>query len=220
MIMDAALREFCARGYAATTLEDVAAATPVARQTLYNHFGEKEKLFLATVDQELTATLDALRRAVEVAAQDVAQVRTPEDALGHLTDLGRRVLNTFTDPRTAALRLLVQSEAPRHPALLELWRARSATPVWAGLVGQLAHMAHNGALEITFPVRAAGQYVTLVTGVVGQMTEYGTLTPADQPPQAARDAALAANVELFVRAHHPSSRRLEPTERSQRGNVR
>src|ERR1700688_4684029 len=44
-IIEAALDEFIARGYAATRLDDVASRAGVAKGTIYLHFADKETLF-------------------------------------------------------------------------------------------------------------------------------------------------------------------------------
>src|SRR5882724_10017346 len=44
-IIDAALDEFVARGFAATRLDDVAKRAGVAKGTIYLHFKDKEALF-------------------------------------------------------------------------------------------------------------------------------------------------------------------------------
>lgn len=205
-IMRAAFEVFARQGYAATSLDDIATATPASRQTVYNHFGDKEKLFLAVVDEQIAANLQALREATLAFPERVDGV---DEAERYLVDLARRINQVYASPSTASLRLLVQTEAPRHPALLELWRSRIATPVWPTLIGSLARLAHAGALAIDDPARAAGQFVTLVTGASWQMTELGTF--AISPPAAAGsddvDLALRANVALFVRAYSQDAAR-------------
>ncbi|WP_018637676.1 TetR/AcrR family transcriptional regulator [Parafrankia elaeagni] len=195
--MSAALDLFVRQGYAATTLEDVAAATPVSRQTVYNHFGDKETLFLSAIDEHLTATLGTLREAT---AHFPSRLPDPEV---YLNELARRIMTTFLHPRTAALRLLLQTEGPRHPQLMQLWRERVATPVWSELTGQLARLAHGGALTIDDPARAAGHFIALVNGTVWEMTELGTFAvhtpPAIEDP--ALDTALRSAVGLFVRGY-------------------
>ena len=131
---------------------------PPRRQTVYNHFGDKERLFLAVVDDEITGTLAELR-----AAPRPSRTTPRLDPEQELADLARRVVRTFLSPRTARLRVLVQSEAPRNPQLLELWQERAVTPlVWSVLIGHLARLAHAGSLALEDPVRAAGQFVALV----------------------------------------------------------
>lgn len=199
--MRAALDLFARQGFAATTLEDIATATPVSRQTVYNHFGDKETLFLAVIDEHVTATLDDLRRAT-------ALFSSPQpDVEAHLNELASQLMTVFLDPRAAALRVLVQAEAPRHPRLLHLWRQRAATPVWSELIGLMAQLAHSRALQVDDPAHAAGHFLALVTGTAWQMTELGTFavreTPTPDSPEL--QAALRSAVRLFVRGYTPST---------------
>lgn len=195
--MAVALDVFARQGYAATSLDDIARATEVSRQTIYNNFGDKERLFLAVVDAGLKTTLESLRGAAEGFPDN------PADVEEYLIALARRMVQTFLSPRTAAVRLLVQSEAPRHPQLLELWRERAAVPVWSTLIGNLARFAHARVLHIDDPVRAAGQFVTLVTGTAWHMTELGTFALSDTltSDPGRLDEAVVANVRLFIRGY-------------------
>lgn len=182
-IKEAALAVFVRHGYAATSLDDIATESGVSRQTVYNHFGDKEALFLTVVDEAFRATLAQLRAASEAFDEATGLV-------DHLVDLGNRIVAILNSRATIDLRLLIESEAPRHPALLALWQQRADTPVWSALAGHLARLAHRGLICIDDPVRAAGQFVTLVTGT-------GFPWAADPSPL---DGRVRANVELFVRA--------------------
>jgi TetR/AcrR family transcriptional repressor of nem operon len=44
--LDRATRAFWAKGYASTSTEDLLAAMNIGRQSLYNAFGDKRKLYL------------------------------------------------------------------------------------------------------------------------------------------------------------------------------
>jgi TetR/AcrR family transcriptional repressor of nem operon len=48
-VLDAALQTFRRKGYEATTLPDLLEATGLARQSLYNAFGDKRELFLTSL---------------------------------------------------------------------------------------------------------------------------------------------------------------------------
>src|SRR5690349_51695 len=78
-ILDAAFTVFAREGYAQASLEQIASEAGVARATVYNHFGDKERLLheaiaadadramaknLAAVEQ-LTADRDDLRATLE-----------------------------------------------------------------------------------------------------------------------------------------------------------
>jgi AcrR family transcriptional regulator len=65
-IVNAATRIFGARGFAATTMDDIAAAARVAKGAVYHHFPTKEALFEAVFEQvslELVSDLDRISRA-------------------------------------------------------------------------------------------------------------------------------------------------------------
>jgi len=49
-LLDEATRLFAGRGYAATSLEDVASASQVTRGAVYHHFASKQALFEAVLD--------------------------------------------------------------------------------------------------------------------------------------------------------------------------
>src|SRR5438477_2113892 len=78
-ILDAALDEFSARGFAAARLDDVANRAGVAKGTIYLHFKDKESLFQDLVRSKMTpvvGTLEAtfatnlpLRRVVDQAME-------------------------------------------------------------------------------------------------------------------------------------------------------
>ena len=58
-IVAAALASFAERGYAATKLEDVAAAAGISKGTIYLYFPTKEDLFRAVVRQAVLPNLEA-----------------------------------------------------------------------------------------------------------------------------------------------------------------
>ena len=65
-VLDRAMETFWRRGYEATSIDDLVAATGVKRGSLYNAFGDKEGLFLAAFERYrqrvLTPIADALDR--------------------------------------------------------------------------------------------------------------------------------------------------------------
>ena len=57
-VVDAAASVFCREGYAGANIDLIAAEAGVSRQTIYNHHGDKEKLFVAVV-RDLTERSNA-----------------------------------------------------------------------------------------------------------------------------------------------------------------
>src|ERR1700689_697527 len=63
-ILDAALDEFSARGFAAARLDDVAKRAGVAKGTIYLHFADKESLFQELVRFQLYPVLGTFEAAL------------------------------------------------------------------------------------------------------------------------------------------------------------
>ncbi len=66
-VVAAARDEFWTRGYTATSVDDLSAATGLGKGSLYGAFGDKHGLFLLALDDYITAALDDVR----------AQLRNP-----------------------------------------------------------------------------------------------------------------------------------------------
>ena len=61
--LDRAMQVFWAKGFAATSTEDLVAAMGIGRQSLYNAFGDKQALFARALERYLDCTTrDRLRR--------------------------------------------------------------------------------------------------------------------------------------------------------------
>jgi TetR/AcrR family transcriptional regulator, transcriptional repressor for nem operon len=64
-VLQAARDEFWSCGYAATSIDDVAAATGLGKGSLYGAFGDKHALFLRVFDDYCTDAVNAVRGALD-----------------------------------------------------------------------------------------------------------------------------------------------------------
>jgi TetR/AcrR family transcriptional regulator, transcriptional repressor for nem operon len=60
-VVAAARDEFWTRGYAATSVDDLTAATGLGRGSLYGAFGDKHGLYLRALDDYIASSLDEVR---------------------------------------------------------------------------------------------------------------------------------------------------------------
>lgn len=60
-LLDSARREFAKSGYNGTSAERVATQAGCTKGALYNHFGSKPGLFLALMEEQLSARIDQAR---------------------------------------------------------------------------------------------------------------------------------------------------------------
>src|SRR3954452_9695815 len=82
---------FAERGYAAVTMDEIAAAVGVTKPLLYNYFGNKEQLYIACMER-------AGDTLIQTIADSVGQSANPGDALG----AGVRFVFNFLDTDRAA----------------------------------------------------------------------------------------------------------------------
>jgi TetR/AcrR family transcriptional repressor of nem operon len=63
-MLEVALKTFWQNGFAATSMIDVAEATGIQRGSLYNAYGDKERLFLLAFERYSSRFLDSVRQAL------------------------------------------------------------------------------------------------------------------------------------------------------------
>ncbi len=135
-IVAAALAEFCARGFAAARLDDVAKRASVAKGTIYIHFRDKEALF-----QEIVGTmLVPMIAALEVPPPPDVPIRTIVQ--GRVDLFVREVYSTN---RRDVLRL-VMAEGPRFPHLAEFYYRTVVERAIAAMRALLQQAAARGEL--------------------------------------------------------------------------
>lgn len=110
-IVDAAMEEFIARGFAATRLDDIAKRAGVAKGTIYLHFKDKESMF------------EELVRIIIVPV--VARLTALPPPTGSVRDLieafaGNFLKEVIATRRGDLVRLIV-AEGPRFPAVADFY---------------------------------------------------------------------------------------------------
>ncbi len=98
-ILDAALNIFSSKGFHDTKLDEIVAEAHASKGSIYFHFPNKEKLFIALVDQFADVIERRAQDAIQGEAQGMRRVRAALEA----------VLETFAKYRRPAKLLLVQA---------------------------------------------------------------------------------------------------------------
>src|SRR5437764_1754101 len=110
-IVDAAMEEFIARGFAATRLDDIAKRAGVAKGTIYLHFKDKESMF-----EEL------IRTAI---VPFVNRLAAPPTFSGSVRDavemVGRMFIHEVATTRRGDIVRLIIAEGPRFPAIADFY---------------------------------------------------------------------------------------------------
>ena len=110
-LIDAAAEVFARRGIAAASLDEIATAAGFTRGPIYSHFGGKEELLLAVVEQRGDRMLAAMWEAHQASEHD--HLHDPVGA----ADIWRRIV--ASDEQMMLLRMELRLYAMREPAFRE-----------------------------------------------------------------------------------------------------
>jgi TetR/AcrR family transcriptional regulator, mexJK operon transcriptional repressor len=154
-IVAAATTAFLENGYRGTSMDAVAAAAGVSKQTVYQHFQDKERLFreviAATVQSASDPVHDEVRRLADSGLLEK-----------DLRDLARRLLALVLQPEMMRLRRLVIAEARQFPDMGRHFYDLGPGRTIAALAETFAELTRQGRLAAVDPKLAAGQFNWLI----------------------------------------------------------
>ena len=164
-ILEGAMREFLAHGYAATSMDRVAAAAGVSKATVYSHFRDKEGLFNALVEH-----LAGERFRGVFAALGAGRGR--ERAEAALRRLALSLLEIpLKDEHFLSFMRLIVGESGRFPELARAYVGHIAKPVIENLS---RYLKSRPELRLRDPEATARVFVgTLVYFVIVQEALHG-----------------------------------------------
>ena len=180
-VMDVATDMFVARGYAATTLLDIAKKAGVATRTLYQHFGDKEDIFREVIFARDTAIINA--PALEDGEELMAALRK---AAQYSYDIALR-------PRSIELMRLMIAESARFPELMSKVATAIFTRFRANVALLFGQLAEKGLIAQGDHEQSAQLFVDLLLGNQTVMIYFGWLS------EAPTDQDTEIKLDLFVK---------------------
>jgi TetR/AcrR family transcriptional repressor of mexJK operon len=191
-IREAAAALFLEKGYQGTSMDDIAAAAHISKQTIYTHFADKEQLFSELV-------LGNTERVDEFVQSLVQAVRDAPDSRAALHELARSYIRIVAQPEVLRLRRLVIGESGRFPDVARAYYEQVPQRMYSALTDLLRELAERGDLQVEDPEVAAHQLAWLIVGVPMDQGMFlgadGSMTDADL------DRIADAGVATFLAAH-------------------
>jgi AcrR family transcriptional regulator len=190
---------FAERGYAAVTMDEVAAAVGVTKPLLYNYFGNKEQLYVACMERAGNGLTAAIGEAVVASA-------SPAEAL----NAGLRAFFAFLDADRAAWAVLFDETQPHGGLVAERvaeYRGGIAALVAGALLEQLPARRRDAA---RVEVEALS---TALLGAAEALARWWLRTEAVSAAEAAE--LLISTVEPGLRARGAAAK---PSNRPQKGD--
>jgi AcrR family transcriptional regulator len=194
-IQRAALHLFSRDGYERTSVDAIAAAAGVSKRTVYNHFGDKENLFLSVVQRTFSWMVGLVGEIMERNLGDIRAQPAVEPALvAALLEVARTVTQR---PERAALIRLIIAEATRFPVLAQPWLDRgTVTDVFTT---RLTQLTDRGLLTLDDPVQATQHLSALTLNQLNLRSLFGTLPLTDVDIE----QVIRSGVHVFLLAYGP-----------------
>ena len=185
-IIDAAVASFFEHGFAATSIEKVAAQAGVSKVTVYNHFGDKRGLFTAAVETEC----ERLRGNFAVPSIPSGSLRE------RLTTIGEAMVAFLSRPEMVQFERRIAAETENEPTVGAAFLAAGPHRMKRTFSAFLQAMEAAGEVHIADPELAAEQFVSMCKGMGDLERRFGA--PADP----ARDRQrIEGAVEVFCAAY-------------------
>lgn len=189
-ILDAALKLFAEKGFAATTMAELAAMAGVTAGTIYRYFPSKDALIDAVVDRHLDFTW--------ARGREIAEAYGTRTAREIVELLMRRWAAALTQPEAAALLLVMVREAGQFPPSAKKYVEQLQTGCLA-IERALRHGIVRGEfplLDVTVTARALAAIV--IEGTLLR-SAFGEHLPSVGLPNRPHDVAIEMSVRGLPR---------------------
>jgi TetR/AcrR family transcriptional regulator, transcriptional repressor for nem operon len=188
-LLDAALKVIRAKGYSATTVDDICAASGVGKGSFFHHFKSKEELAIAATQHWTQVTCALFESAPYQAVSD------PRERILAYIDFRAQIVEGDLADVTCLLGTMVQETYDSHPAIRAACRegieshARTLAPMIAEAKALYAPKADwdaenlalytQAALQGAFIMAKAQGNASIATSFIGHLRNYvqGLLTP-------------------------------------------
>jgi AcrR family transcriptional regulator len=158
-ILETAAALFMERGFDATSIDAVAAASEVGKPTIYARYPGKSALFIAVLRLKITRWLAPL---AEQAMADFDETSTDVEAV--LMNIVRQMVKSATAPEAVALHGILAAQAQRFPDVARLAHEEGWLPTVRAVASTLQRFADRGIIHIEDAELTAELFLNLVVG--------------------------------------------------------
>ena len=188
-ILDAAADLFTTQGYANTSLEQVADAAKVSKQTIYSHFNGKADVLKEGVQRRCQQGL---------LTADQFDLSLPPEQF--FPEFAARFISMLLDDTTLRMYRLCLNESERHPELGASFFESGPQLIMEALAQYLAAATARGQLQVDHPQLAAVQFLFMVMGLP---VDTALLNLPQQPFEISNQEYIDHCCAMFQRAYSP-----------------
>lgn len=192
-ILDAARVLFLQKGYAGSSMDEVAAVARVSKQTVYKHFADKQQLFTSLVIADVAESEGSTHPLVEAMPDS-------QDVEHDLREFARAHLADVMQPQLLRMRRLLIGEADRFPDLARAWYESGPVRSSTIFATWFRALDRRGMLRVDDPQLAGQHFNWLVLSIP---LNKAMSSPLDEPVFTRRELDHYADegVRVFLAAY-------------------
>ncbi|MGW3078735.1 MULTISPECIES: TetR/AcrR family transcriptional regulator [unclassified Kitasatospora] len=196
-ITQAATVVFGREGYVRASMDAIAAEAGVSKRTVYNHFADKENLFLSVALRNSAELTERIRELMAKYLDRVVDLR--QDLTDFAVERARAVLSAGEH---GALGRAIRAEVANIPAdVLEAWLEAGPVASQRDLAQHFEALAERGLLAGGDAALAAEQFTLLTFHGIAERSFWGALPVADEEVR----RVATVGVDAFLRIHGVSA---------------
>lgn len=188
-MMRAAAKSFFNVGFAASSIEQIAADAGVSKVTVYNHFGDKSGIFTAAVEHEC----EKMRGYFSI---DLPADGESENIRDRIMTIGFTMHAFLSRPEMIQFERRIAAETEHEPAIGLAFLNAGPRRIKAALATFLAHADATGELSVPDPTLAAEQFASMCKGFGDLERRFGAPDDVERDQQRIESA-----VDVFLKAY-------------------
>ena len=186
-IIQAAVSEFIANGFSATSMDRIAATAQVSKRTVYNHFENKEALF-----QVITKNI------CDTITQISEHPYDPNTSLANqLQVIAKQEMTLLNSAKFISMMKMITAESLSSPDLIKA-NVEEFQESGIGIVRWVKQASESGKLSTTDHVRAGKQFLALIEAFALWPQLYGNKAALTKKEQ---QQVIDSAVEMFLNTY-------------------
>lgn len=186
-ILEAAVNLFTEQGFAATSMEAIAKSADVSKQTVYSHFGNKDDLFSASIEQKCESL-----HILDLSMHDLS------DPQIILLKLAQRFTEVITSKQACAVHKICAFESNAYPQVSDIFYQAGPLRITNEVTSLMEKLHQHKILHVENPKHAALQFLNMMKGELWMQMEFNT---KERISQQEVDEYLRNSVAFFIRGY-------------------
>jgi TetR/AcrR family transcriptional repressor of mexJK operon len=182
---------FVTHGFRKVSVDQIVAAVPISRPTLYAHFKDKRALYSAVIGARCQRLLATLRDRID-------STQTPEETL---FAIGYEFLDILLSDSAIHMHRTLAAEAQESPEIAELFYESGPKQMLQLVTDYLTRMHHQKLLNVPDPTLSADMFLGTIKGYAHLRCILGIAKPLSKKQMRAR---VAYAVNIMMKAHAPT----------------